>query len=131
MRVLLDTHVLLWWLLADKRLSTPARNVIAEAENEVLISPVSAMEIATKHRLGKLPEAATLAIDFREIIAAQSFSELPLSIDQARLAGTLPGEHRDPFDRLLAAQCLVEDLALVSGDVAFDEFGVRRLWSGT
>lgn len=92
------------------------------------MSAASAWEIATKHRLGKLPSAAALVADIGGAIAAQGFAELPISLAHAERAGALPGPHRDPFDRMLIAQAMLDDLVLVSNDTAFDAYGARRLW---
>ena len=128
MRLLLDTHAFLWWLAGSRRLSEPARRAIENEANDVLISAASAWEITTKHRLGKLPEADAVALDVSGTIASQSFEELPISVDDAGRAGALPGPHRDPFDRVLAAQALARDLVVVSTDPVFDRYAVRRLW---
>lgn len=96
--------------------------------NEVYVSAATAWEIATKHRLGKLPEADELAIDIQRYMASQNFLELPVTISDAQRAGSLPGHHRDPFDRMLIAQAMAEDLVLVSNETLFDRYGVRRLW---
>lgn len=128
MRVLLDTHAFLWWVADSRRLSGPARDAIRNEANDVVVSAVSAWEIATKHRLGRLPEAEGLAGDIRGAIVWQGFSELPISVADAERSGRLPGPHRDPFDRLLIAQALAHDLALVSNEEAFDRYGARRLW---
>ncbi len=128
MRILLDTHAFLWWLAGNPRLVETARQAIAADENDILVSAASAWEIATKHRLGKLPEADALAGDVRGGIAGQGFDELPITVADAERAGRLPGPHRDPFDRMLIAQALARDLAIVSNEEAFDRYGVRRLW---
>ena len=128
MKLLLDTHALIWWLLGDEALSRRAREAIADEANEVAISAASAMEVATKFRIGKLPEAALLAQDFEAIIADQGFAELPISVHHARLAGEMNIPHKDPFDRLLIAQALAEDMMLVSNEALFDSFAVKRLW---
>ena len=128
MRVLLDTHALLWWVADSRRLSERARAAISNEANDVVVSAVSAWEIATKHRLGRLPEADGLAGDIRGAIVGQGFSELPISIADAERAGRLPGPHRDPFDRLLIAQALGHDLAIVSNEKPFDRYGAPRLW---
>ena len=94
----------------------------------MLVSAASAWEITTKHRLGKLPEADQVALDVSGTIASQSFDELPISVDDAARAGALPGPLRDPFDRMLIAQALGQDLVLVSIETRFDSYGVRRLW---
>ncbi|WP_232494109.1 type II toxin-antitoxin system VapC family toxin [Novosphingobium kaempferiae] len=128
MRLLLDTHALLWWLAGDEHLSLPARDAIADAANTVAVSAASAMEIATKHRIGKLDGAALLARDFESIVAAQDFDELAISITHARLAGQMNIAHKDPFDRLLIAQAQAEDMVLISNEALFDGFAVQRLW---
>ena len=126
--LLLDTHALLWWLDGDERLSDPARAAIADPSRTVLVSAASAWEITTKHRLGKLPGAADVARDVRGCVAGQGFEELAITLADAERAGRLPGPHRDPFDRMLIAQAQGRDLALVSNEVQFDGYGVRRLW---
>ena len=128
MRILLDTHACLWWMAGDPRLVETARRAIADDDNDVLISAASAWEIATKHRLGKLPEADALADDIRGCIADQGFDELAVSVADGERAGRLAGPHRDPFDRMLIAQALAHDLAIVSNERAFDSYGVNRLW---
>lgn len=126
--LLLDTHALLWWLDGDERLSPAARAAIADPANLAMVSAASAWEITTKHRLGKLPGAAEVARDVAGAVASQAFADLPISLRDAERAGRLPGAHRDPFDRMLAAQALAADLELVSIDPVFDDFGVRRFW---
>jgi PIN domain nuclease of toxin-antitoxin system len=126
--LLLDTHALLWWLVGNPRLSRVAADAMRSGEAVVHVSAASAWEIATKHRLGKLPEADAIAADLPGCVADQGFEPLPISFAEAELAGRLAGDHRDPFDRMLIAQALLRDLTLVSGDAAFDAFGVRRLW---
>jgi PIN domain nuclease of toxin-antitoxin system len=127
-RLLLDTHALLWWLAGDERLPRPARDAILDAANDVLVSAASAWEITTKHRIGRLPGAEAVAADVGACIRAQGFEALPISLADAERAGRLVGEHRDPFDRMLIAQALAHDLHLVSVEALFDGFGVRRLW---
>jgi PIN domain nuclease of toxin-antitoxin system len=104
MRLLLDTHALLWWLDGDERLSRAARDAIGDETHPVLVSAASAWEIATKVRLGKLPGAVEVAERMADVLVMQGFAELAISIDHARRAGLLPGPHRDPFDRMLIAQ---------------------------
>ena len=128
MKLLLDTHVLIWWLAGDSALSRPAIAAIGDDRNTVLISAASAMEIATKFRIGKLPDAALLAQDFESIVADQGFQELAISVRHARLAGEMNVAHKDPFDRLLIAQARADDLMLVSNEALFDGFAVNRLW---
>ncbi len=128
MRALLDTHAFLWWIADSGRLSETAYRAIADEENEVLVSAASAWEIATKHRLGKLPNADSVVSDIAGAIAGQGFDELAITVDDATRAGALPGQHRDPFDRMLIAQSVSRNLALVSNESLFDAYGIRRLW---
>ena len=128
MRILLDTHALIWWLSGDAQLSGPARAAIADEANEVFVSAASAWEVTTKHRLGKLPGAGPLALDFAREIRRQAFTALPITLEHGQIAGALVGDHRDPFDRMLIAQAREEKMALVSNEAVFDTFGVTRLW---
>ena len=128
MRLLLDTHTLLWWLAGDARLPRAARTAIDDEANEVFVSSASAWEVTTKHRLGKLPGAGPLAVDFAREVRTQGFQPLPISLEHGQLAGALPGMHRDPFDRMLAAQARAELMALVSNETLFDEYGITRIW---
>ena len=128
MRLLLDTHAFLWWVIDDERLSQAARRAIEDDENDVLISAASAWEITTKHRLGKLPAAKALAEDIVGKIALERFEELSISVDDAARAGALPGPLRDPFDRILIAQALSRNHIVISNESLFDQYGVRRLW---
>ena len=128
MRALLDTHALLWWLSDDPALSRPARKFIAETKNSAIVSAASAWEIATKVRLGRLPTAADLAADFVGYLEREGFELLPISPDHAIRAGLLPGPHKDPFDRMLIAQAQAESMPVVSNDLVFDSYGVRRIW---
>ncbi len=128
MRLLLDTHALLWWVADSRRLSARAHGLIADETNSLFVSAASAWEIATKHRIGKLPEAAGMALDVAGAIAGQGFEELPITVADAERSGRLPGPHGDPFDRMLIAQARSRELALVSNDRAFDDYGVTRLW---
>ena len=128
MRVLLDTHTLLWWLDGDRRLSKKARRLIADERAAVFVSAASAWEIATKARLGKLPGAAEVAADVAACVSGQGFEPLDITILHAQRAGGLSGDHKDPFDRLLIAQAQMEDLHVVSDDGVFDAYGVSRVW---
>ncbi|AXU21551.1 PIN domain nuclease (plasmid) [Novosphingobium sp. THN1] len=128
MRLLLDTHALIWWLAGDEALSRRALEAIADEDNAVAVSAASAMEVATKFRIGKLAQAALLAQDFEAIIGEQGFAELAISVHHARLAGEMNIAHKDPFDRLLIAQAQAEDMVLVSNEELFDSFAVKRLW---
>jgi len=126
-QLLLDTHALLWWLAGDRRLSATARRAIENDDNSVFVSAASAWEISTKHRLGKLDAAAVVG-RLGALLTSQGFEPLDMTVNHAERAGALPGEHRDPFDRMLAAQAQAENLTLISNDAAFDGYGVTLLW---
>ncbi len=128
MRLLLDTHAFLWWLDGDRRLKRGVRRLIADEDNAVLVSAASAWEIATKFRLGRLEGAAAVAADIGGAVASQGFVALHITVRHAEMAGRLAGPLRDPFDRMLIAQCHAEGLPLVGIDIAFDAYRVRRLW---
>ncbi len=128
MRLLLDTHALLWWLIGEEALSPVAREAIADPANEIFVSAASAWEIATKYRIGRLPEATLIAADIRGTIAEQGFAELPITIHHGQIAGSLPGIHKDPFDRMLVAQSLTADMAIISNDEILGAYGIARLW---
>ena len=128
MKLLLDTHAFLWWLEGSRRLSANARSAIEDDANDVLVSAATAWEIATKQRLGKLPQAELVAQDVPGAVASQGFEALAITVGDAQRAGLLPGPHRDPFDRMLIAQAIEHGMALVSIDAVFDGYGVNRLW---
>jgi len=128
MRLLLDTHALLWWFTDDDRLSDTARRVIGDEANEVFVSAASAWEIATKERLGKLDGVPDAAARFAELVAADGFVHLPVSYLHALRAGGYELPNRDPFDRMLAAQSELESLVLVTRDPVFEAFGTRTVW---
>lgn len=128
MRLLLDTHALLWWLTDDERLSATAREAIAEEKNEVCVSAASAWEIATKAQLGRLEGVPGAVERFAELVAADGFVHLAVTYRHALRAGGYRQEHRDPFDRVLAAQSELEGLLLVTRDLAFAAFGSQTLW---
>ncbi|MEW6120911.1 MAG: type II toxin-antitoxin system VapC family toxin [Pseudomonadota bacterium] len=128
MDILLDTHTLLWWWTDDPQLPATARARIANADNRILVSAASAWEIATKHRLGKLSEAGEALVRFNELVAADGFQHLPVNYLHCLKAGTYPVEHRDPFDRILAAQSELESASLLTRDPAFADFGTRAIW---
>ena len=127
--MLLDTHAFLWWVFADARLSRQARAAIADDEqNDIFVSAATAWEITTKFRIGKLADAGVVARDVAATVASEGFGELPVSVRHAQRAGDLAGRHRDPFDRMLVAQALIDNLMLVSNERAFDAYGIKRLW---
>jgi PIN domain nuclease of toxin-antitoxin system len=125
---LLDTHAFLWWLFDDVRLSDTARNLVSDPEHRILVSSATAWEIATKHRLGKLARAGELLHDIEHWVRRARFESLAITIEHAQRAGSWPQPHRDPFDRMLAAQSVIEDVPLLSVDRAIHTFGVRVLW---
>ena len=121
MRALIDTHVLLWWLSDDKRLSPRHRTVIADSDNEVFVSAVTVAEISIKASLGKL----TVPDGLVQTIAHEGFSALPLTADHAEALRELPWHHRDPFDRMLVAQASVEQFPLLSSDARLGQYAVE------
>ena len=125
--MLLDTHIFLWWLFDDKRLSASLRERIADPEQRILVSAASVWEISTKFRIGKLPEAAEVAHDTPAWITKAGFEPLSILPVHAQLAGSWDIPHRDPFDRMLAAQATLEELPLASVDPAMGLFGIDIL----
>jgi PIN domain nuclease of toxin-antitoxin system len=129
LKLLLDTHALIWWWLDDPQLSPAARKAIGDDSNAVCVSAASAWEILTKQRRGKLPGLpADLVSSYSGLLAEDGFQPLAISTAHALLAGNHPAEHRDPFDRMLAAQAEIEGAVLVTRDPAFGQFEVRTLW---
>ena len=127
-RYLLDTHALVWWLYNPARLSAAANAAMSEPENEIVASAISAYEIANKNRLGKWSEIAPLAAAFEEIVRAEGFGLLHVTGRHAALAGQLPGEPRDPFDRLIAAQARIDGIPVVTVDPALAALGAEVVW---
>lgn len=129
MELLVDTHVLIWGMAQPDRLSTAAADALSDPDVAVLVSAASAWELATKVRIGKLPGGESLVLDYARNLERWLARELPVSSADALLAGTLSWTHRDPFDRMLAAQALRRGCALVSSDRVFDQVGgVHRIW---
>jgi PIN domain nuclease of toxin-antitoxin system len=128
MRVLVDTHAFLWWILDDPSLSRRARETIASPENECLLSAASCWEMAIKVSLGTLELDGTVERFVPHHLAINGFRELPVELRHAAGVARLPFHHRDPFDRLLASQALLENLAIVSVDPVFRRYGVKRIW---
>jgi len=131
-RILLDTHALLFALYEPERLSKSAVALIADGDNQLYVSSASAWEIATKHRLGKLDfpylDVRALLLQYGEHLKDLGALDLPVTSPHAILAGSFEAAHKDPFDRILAAQARLESLGIISKDRALDAFGVRRLW---
>jgi PIN domain nuclease of toxin-antitoxin system len=127
-RILLDSAALIWWYREPRKLSRSSYNAILAKTGEVFVSAATAWEIATKVRKGKLPEAARLVERFEHYLEDQEFTPLAVTMAHAKLCGSLSSLHKDPFDRLIAAQAQIEDLAIVTCDSAFQGLGVRILW---
>jgi PIN domain nuclease of toxin-antitoxin system len=121
MNLLLDTHTLLWWLADDPGLAASARDAIADGDNRVLVSAASAWEISIKQALGKLVAPPGL----EEALEESDLEPLPIGMNHALAAGALPPHHADPFDRMLTAQALIEDAAVITRDPRFADYGVR------
>jgi PIN domain nuclease of toxin-antitoxin system len=127
-RLLLDTHALIWFAFGNPQMSAKARATIESLESEVWVSVATAWELTTKVRIGKLPIATAFANDFRAKMRGLGFHELAVTVEHGQRAGLLPGDHKDPFDRMLIAQAQAENLVIVSNEKIFDEYHVRRLW---
>lgn len=123
MRFLVDTHVLLWWLDDDPRLSPDARQRIADSDSDVVVSAVSVAEIAIKSSVGKLE----IPGDLLDQITLNDFTVLPLQATHAKAVAALPLHHRDPFDRLILAQAVTEEVPLMTADPAFDQYDARLM----
>jgi len=127
-RCLLDTHTLAWWLMDSPKLPAKVRRLLEDADNVVFVSTVSAYETSLKHHRGRWQEVGPLVGAFEEVVAAEGFVLLPLSARHAIRAGSYGREHRDPFDRMLVAQAMVEGLVLVSMDEGMREMGAEVVW---
>ena len=128
MRLLLDTNALLWWFADDPTLPASVDAMIDDPANTVLVSAASAWEICTKVRIGKLPAGRILCENFSDTLRDNHFDPLPISVEHGRLAGRMAGAHKDPFDRMIAAQALIENALLFTNDAAFVGFGVKVVW---
>ncbi len=128
MRLLFDTHALIWWMADDRNLPGPVRAAIDADGNELFASAANAFEIAIKHRLGKLAVADGFSDSYEQSLREAGIEELPVTTAHALLAGRLDFAHADPFDRLIVAQAIAEDMTLVSNERRFDATGVTRLW---
>ena len=127
MKVLIDTHALIWWFGEPNHLSKRAAAIIAHPDNTVLVSPAIAWEMAIKINLGKL-DALPLLAELSRHIEEEGFVEQPINLEQAGRAGLLPLHHRDPFDRLLVAQAQSLSVPILSADTVLDKYDVKRLW---
>ena len=128
MRLLLDTHAFLWFILDDGKLSVTAKTLIEDIDNEVEVSPASYWEIAIKIRLGKYALPQPYQPFMESQIATNNFRILPIEPKHTALLTTMPLHHRDPFDRLIVAQSLAENIPLISADEALNSYGVQLHW---
>ncbi len=129
LRLLLDTHTLLWWLFDDPQLPQQVRAAIADVATQAYVSSATGWELAIKSRLGKLPHAQEAVSNLAELVRASHMEVLPITLAHALAAGALPGPLKDPFDRMLIAQAQIEGLTLVSIDKAFRRYKVPLLWN--
>ena len=128
MGILLDTHALIWWFTTPRRVPEIARLAMSDSTNNIWVSAASVWEIFIKYYVGRLPQAAPMVDDMANVLASEGFQTLSMTASDAMRAGALLGPLRDPFDRMLIAQSLNHDLTLISNEVRFDSYGVRRLW---
>lgn len=128
MRVLLDTHALFWWLYFPELLPAKVRTMLADPDAQVFASAVSAYEMSYKHHRGRWPEVELLVSAFEAVVAAEGFDLLPVSAGHAIRAGSYGPEHRDPFDRMIVAQAVVEGLWLMSKDRWLGGMGAEVVW---
>jgi PIN domain nuclease of toxin-antitoxin system len=128
MKLLLDTHTLVWWLNNNSKLSNAARAAIADPQNEIFVSAATAWELGTKVRLGRWPDAERLVADFHPLLAAEGFELLAIETKHGLLAGGLPGNHGDPFDRMLAAQAQIDGMNVITLDQAIIGLGAPTIW---
>jgi len=126
--LLLDTHALIWWMTENPSLPESVRRLMVDKRNTVVVSAASAWEMATKVRLGRLPASSDITRHFEEYLTQAGFESLAVSAAHGIRAGLLPGPQRDPFDRMLIAQAQAENLTMVSNEVVFDSYGIRRAW---
>jgi len=116
---LIDTHALLWWLFNDPKLCNISRDILKNPQNNIFVSSASAWEIATKHRIGKMPEAEELLANYEILLKEIDFTELSVSTKHALKAGSIESDHRDPFDRMLMAQAEIEAMPIITYDKVF------------
>jgi len=128
LHLLLDTHALIWWMTENPLLPLSIRRLMVDKRNTIVVSAASAWEMATKVRLGRLPAASDITRNFEEYLTQSGFESLPVSAAHGIRAGLLPGPQRDPFDRMLIAQAQAENLTIVSNEMSFDRYGIRRAW---
>jgi PIN domain nuclease of toxin-antitoxin system len=128
MRCLVDTHALIWWWNEDARLSAAAREAMSARRNTIFVSAATAWEIATKVRAGRLPSMEERMSFYDNDVIEDGFQHLDIRAEHGVRGGLLEGDHRDPFDRLIAAQALIEDMTVVTRDPEIGRFGCKVLW---
>lgn len=128
MRYLLDTHTFLWWIGDDQRLSERAREIIRDPANEIVFSAASAWEIAIKARIGRIAFQQDLTTFIPEQLHINGFAKLSIEVRHTLRVAMLPALHRDPFDRILVAQAMLEELPLLSRDAAIARYDVPIIW---
>lgn len=128
MDLLLDTHVFMWWMMNDKKLSQHAKNLINNADNTCYVSTISAWEMTIKVAIGKLNLAKPAAELFKEQMQLNGFKQLDIALSHIEIVANLPMHHRDPFDRLLIAQTQAEKLTLISADTTLGQYEIERIW---
>jgi len=128
LHLLLDTHALIWWMTNSPSLPDTVRRLMLDKRNTIVVSSASAWEMATKVRLGRLLAASDITRNFQEYLSQSGFESLSVSAEHGIRAGLLPGPQRDPFDRMLIAQAQAENLTIVSNELVFDSYGIRRAW---
>jgi PIN domain nuclease of toxin-antitoxin system len=128
LRLLLDTHTLYWWHRGDPALSASAQAAIADSRNDKYVSAITAWEFVTKFRSGKQPEFVGIATDVAAVVAGHGFIPIPITLRHAQVAAILPSHHRDPVDRFLIGQAIVEDMTIITADGAFASYSVKMLW---
>jgi PIN domain nuclease of toxin-antitoxin system len=126
--ILLDSHTFLWWCDGDRKLSTRVRRIMEDGEADIYFSAASAWEIATKARIGKLPQAMAVARNLPAIVEEQGLKLLPVTVAHAHRAGWLDVKHRDPFDRMLAAQSMIEKMPIATRDREMRRLGATVIW---
>ena len=128
MKILLDSHVFVWFVLGDKRCGPYVRGLIDQRDAEAYVSAATAWELATKVRFGKWPEASAIVDRLDVIVRMHDFTSLPVTLEHGRVAGLFESAHKDPFDRMMAAQAQAENIPLITADPAFQSFPIETIW---
>jgi PIN domain nuclease of toxin-antitoxin system len=128
LRLLLDTHAFYWWIGGNASLSANAHAAILDPQNEKYVSAITTWEIITKFRSGKEPNFGGIAADVASAVAAQGFTELAITVRHAEVSANLPHHHRDPMDRFLIAQAIVEDMTIITADGCFNSYSAKLFW---